>query len=180
MYLICRNFYHLSANEAETQVKNLLFTGFGIWKKSEIEPPVSDVLRDKCFKILQKNFMLSEDTVSFCICNDYGFFAMNFDIVTSFDDDAFKLTAIQLKKCMYNYITSFGYAPLVKVYYEQHAQNEYYFFLCYACTEKCKTCLSDFIRKRNNVARQNALNHEKPVTDNALEKELEDMKNGKL
>lgn len=173
MYIIGRKFYHFSADETEKQITAMLVTGFGLFKESKPEPIVTDILTDKCFKILQKNFSVSRDICNYGICCDYGFNALIFDIVTTYADSVFQLTTIQLEKCVKNHFSSLNYAPMVYVYFEEHAPNEFYFFLCYACTENCKISLSNFIKNRNAVARNNAINREKPVVDDELEKELE-------
>lgn len=173
MYTIARKCYHYPADKAEKQVLDILVTGFGLFKESKPEPKVTDVLTEKCFKILQKNFSVSRDICNCGICCDYGFNALTFDIVTTYVDSVFQLTTIQLEKCIENHFSSLNYIPIAYVYFEEHAPNEFYFFLCYACTENCKISLSNFIKNRNAVARNNAINREKPVVDDELEKELE-------
>lgn len=173
MYIIGRKFYHFSADETEKQITNMLVTGFGLFKESKPEPIVTDILTEKCFKILQKNFSVSRDICNCDICCNYDFNALTFDIVTTYVDSVFQLAKIQLEKCVRNHFSSLEYTPTVYVYFEEHAPNEFYFFICYACTENCKTSLSNFIKNRNAVARNNAINREKPVVDDELEKELE-------
>ncbi len=172
MYAIARKYYHFPADKAEKQIKDLLVTGFGLFKESIPEPNVTDVLTDKCFKILQKNFSVSRDICNCDVCCNYGFNALTFDIVTTYIDSVFQLAKIQLEKCVRNHFSSLEYTPTVYVYFEEHAPNEFYFFICYACTENCKTSLSNFIKNRNAVARNNAIARENPVIDDALEKEL--------
>lgn len=172
LYYYGREIKKMPSADAEQYVKDTLAK----WLQQNNSPPepvFTDVLLKKSFNILQHNFNVVSDTVNYFLICDDGFTKLYFDIVTTFDESLFELTKIQLEKCLLNYYASLGFAPLTYVYYEEYNLNQFYFFLCYACTDDCKTKLSNYIKNRNEVARNNAIAREKPVIDETLEKELE-------
>lgn len=176
MYIIGRKFKGLSPDEAEKEVKDLLLWGFGMLKKEEIEPIPTDILRDKCFDIMKDRLMLKRNATDCEPCNEFGFYALRFRVALTYNEENFQLVKALLEECILNHFRELNFDSLSYVYYEQFDDNKFYFFVCYACTSECKNNLSNYVKNRKNIAFNKAVAREKPVLDDKLEKELQDLK----
>lgn len=175
-----RTLFNTSLDDAEKYVNNLIKSWFDnniLHKNSQnIEPPPDDILVAKLLDILAKVNLLDKDSTLRAFRLDWGFPVIQFDIVAS-DDADLDFLAIQLEKVTLNYLLQCRYIdPLVYVYWEKHGSAEYYVFVCYAVHEAAKNALRAFIGNKAGLTRKEAIKRERPIINDDLEKEIEDMK----